>query len=99
MLTFSFSFFLSFLNARGEGFEAFFTSEGFLVLAVHTKKEFLTTTVTSAPFNDQDWVSINILIVSRDVLTTTTIVCLKEKFHFNVFNFVWLITLDLDLNL
>ena len=47
----------SFLNARGEGFEAFFTNDGFLVLAVHTKKEFLTTTVTSAPFNDQEWVS------------------------------------------
>lgn len=52
----TFSFYFSFLNARGEGFEAFFTEDGFLVLAVHTKKEYLTTTVTSAPFNDQEWV-------------------------------------------
>ena len=49
-------FLFSFLNAKGEGFEAFFTQDGFLVLAVHTRKEFLTTTVTSSPFNDQEWV-------------------------------------------
>eukprot|EP00111_Clytia_hemisphaerica_P022278 TCONS_00065481-protein len=55
----------SFLNARGEGFEAFFTSDGFLVIVVHTKKEFLTTTVTSAPFVDQEWHSLTIVHTKR----------------------------------
>ena len=40
----------------GEGFEAFFTGDGFLVVGIYTKKEFLTTTVISSPFRDQEWV-------------------------------------------
>ena len=53
----AFSYF-SFLNSTGEGFEAFFTEKGFLVIGVCTKKEYLTTSVTKVPFGDQEWVSV-----------------------------------------
>ena len=51
------SFFVdSFLSSTGEGFEAFFTEKGYIVIAVCTKKEYFATCVTDLPFDDQEWV-------------------------------------------
>ncbi|XP_059585234.1 neurobeachin-like protein 2 isoform X1 [Alligator mississippiensis] len=50
----------SFFTASGTGFEAFFTTEGMLVVAVCTKKEYMTVTLPEFPFNDSAWHCIDI---------------------------------------
>uniref|UniRef100_A0A8D2LFF2 Neurobeachin-like protein 2 n=1 Tax=Varanus komodoensis TaxID=61221 RepID=A0A8D2LFF2_VARKO len=47
----------SFFTASGTGFEAFFTADGVLVVAVCTKKEYMTVALPEFPFNDAAWVS------------------------------------------
>lgn len=47
----------SFFTASGTGFEAFFTTEEVLVVAVCTKKEYMTVSLPEHPFNDCAWVS------------------------------------------
>ena len=49
-------FVFSFLSSTGEGFEAFFTEKGHLVVGVCTKKEYVATSVTDLAFDDQEWV-------------------------------------------
>lgn len=72
-----------FLNARGEGFEAFFTEDGFLVLASHTRKEYLTTTVTSSPFNDQEWHGLSIVYTKKLLGKATVAVYVDgQEIHF-----------------
>lgn len=47
----------SFFTASGTGFEAFFTMEGVLVVAVCTKKEYMAVSLPELPLNDGVWVS------------------------------------------
>ncbi len=45
----------SFYTASGNGFEAFFTPTGVLVVSVASKKEFLAVPLTDYPLNDERW--------------------------------------------
>uniref|UniRef100_A0A671LZW7 Neurobeachin-like protein 2 n=1 Tax=Sinocyclocheilus anshuiensis TaxID=1608454 RepID=A0A671LZW7_9TELE len=47
----------SFFTASGTGFEAFFTTEEVLVVAVCTKKEYMAVSLPEHPFSDCAWVS------------------------------------------
>lgn len=49
--------FFSFFTASGTGFEAFFTTDGMLVVAVCTKKDYMTVALPEVAFNDSSWVS------------------------------------------
>ncbi|KAM3822734.1 neurobeachin-like protein 2 isoform 1-T1 [Vipera latastei] len=56
----------SFFTASGTGFEAFFTTEGMLVVAVCTKKEYMTVALPEIPFNDAAWHCVDVVhIVGR----------------------------------
>lgn len=50
----------SFYTTNGNGFEAFFSSEGILVAAVAHKKEFLAVPLEGFPLNDERWHCIEI---------------------------------------
>ncbi|KAJ6655114.1 hypothetical protein lerEdw1_006018 [Lerista edwardsae] len=54
----------SFFTASGTGFEAFFTTDGMLVVAVCTKKEYMTVALPEFPFNDAAWHCIDILHIT-----------------------------------
>ncbi|XP_060777738.1 neurobeachin-like protein 2 isoform X2 [Neoarius graeffei] len=54
----------SFFTASGTGFEAFFTMEGVLVVAVCTKKEYMAVSLPERPLNDGSWHSLAIVHVS-----------------------------------
>eukprot|EP00794_Sanderia_malayensis_P017323 gene17323-19056_t len=56
-----------FLNSHGEGFEAFFTENGILVVAVCTKKEYLSTSIVDLPFDDQEWHSVAIVHTKKSL--------------------------------
>ncbi|XP_048190361.1 LOW QUALITY PROTEIN: neurobeachin-like protein 2 [Perognathus longimembris pacificus] len=45
----------SFFSSGGSGFEAFFTAAGTLVVAVCTRKEYLTVSLPDVPFADSAW--------------------------------------------
>lgn len=47
----------SFFTSSGSGFEAFFTAAGTLVVAVCTRKEYMTVSVPEVSFADSTWVS------------------------------------------
>ncbi|XP_049336159.1 neurobeachin-like protein 2 isoform X4 [Astyanax mexicanus] len=51
----------SFFTASGTGFEAFFTPEGVLVVAVCTKKEYMAVSLPETPLNDCAWHSVAIV--------------------------------------
>ncbi|XP_072180695.1 neurobeachin-like protein 1 [Diadema setosum] len=51
----------SFYTASGCGFEAFFTLDGVLVVAVCTKKEFFSVSLTDYPITDNNWHQVNIV--------------------------------------
>ncbi|XP_066441343.1 neurobeachin-like protein 2 isoform X1 [Eleutherodactylus coqui] len=51
----------SFFAASGTGFEAFFTTDGMLVVAVCTKKEYMTVAVPELQFNDSMWHCVDIV--------------------------------------
>ncbi|XP_057195455.1 neurobeachin-like protein 2 isoform X2 [Triplophysa rosa] len=51
----------SFFTASGTGFEAFFTTEGILVVAVCTKKEYMAVSLPDNPLNDCSWHSVAIV--------------------------------------
>ncbi|XP_055065658.2 neurobeachin-like protein 2 isoform X2 [Misgurnus anguillicaudatus] len=53
----------SFFTASGTGFEAFFTTEGVLVVAVCTKKEYMAVSLPDNPLNDCAWHSVAIVHV------------------------------------
>lgn len=46
----------SFFTAGGTGFEAFFTAGGVLVVAVCTRKDYMTVALPEFAFNDSAWV-------------------------------------------
>ena len=48
--------YFSFHTSSGNGFEAFFTEEDILVVAVCIKKEFHTLAVADCPISDNEWV-------------------------------------------
>ncbi|KAM4705340.1 neurobeachin-like protein 2 [Rhinophrynus dorsalis] len=54
----------SFFSASGTGFEAFFTSDGMLVVAVCTKKEYMTVSLPELPFSDSMWHCVDIVHVA-----------------------------------
>ncbi|XP_060726425.1 neurobeachin-like protein 2 isoform X5 [Tachysurus vachellii] len=54
----------SFFTASGTGFEAFFTMEGVLVVAVCTKKEYMAVSLPEMPLNDGAWHSLAIVHIS-----------------------------------
>ncbi|XP_060638681.2 neurobeachin-like protein 2 [Anolis sagrei] len=54
----------SFFTASGTGFEAFFTTDGMLVVAVCTKKEYMTVALPEFPFNDAAWHCIDIIHIT-----------------------------------
>lgn len=47
----------SFFTSSGSGFEAFFTAAGTLVVAVCTRKEYVTVNLPEVSFADSAWVS------------------------------------------
>jgi hypothetical protein len=47
----------SFFTSSGSGFEAFFTAAGTLVVAVCTRKEYMTMSLPEVSFADSAWVS------------------------------------------
>ncbi|KAI4887748.1 hypothetical protein NFI96_031408 [Prochilodus magdalenae] len=51
----------SFFTASGTGFEAFFTTEGVLVVAVCTKKEYMAVSLPENPLSDCTWHSVAIV--------------------------------------
>eukprot|EP00057_Strongylocentrotus_purpuratus_P026068 XP_011680542.1 PREDICTED: neurobeachin-like protein 1 isoform X2 [Strongylocentrotus purpuratus] len=51
----------SFYTASGCGFEAFFTLDGVLVVAICTKKEFFSVSLTDYPITDNNWHQVNIV--------------------------------------
>ncbi|XP_069051092.1 neurobeachin-like protein 2 [Lepisosteus oculatus] len=51
----------SFFTASGTGFEAFFTSEGMLVVAVCTKKDYMAVTLSDCPLTDCAWHSVDVV--------------------------------------
>ncbi|XP_075403354.1 neurobeachin-like protein 2 isoform X1 [Tenrec ecaudatus] len=53
----------SFFSSSGSGFEAFFTAAGTLVVAVCTRKEYLTVSLPEVPFADSTWHSVAIVHV------------------------------------
>ncbi|KAM6452892.1 neurobeachin-like protein 2 isoform 3-T3 [Liasis olivaceus] len=56
----------SFFTASGTGFEAFFTMDGMLVVAVCTKKEYITVALPEFPFHDAAWHCVDVVhIVGR----------------------------------
>lgn len=57
-MVFSVVFSTSFFTAGGTGFEAFFTAGGVLVVAVCTKKDYMTVALPEFAFNDSAWVGI-----------------------------------------
>uniref|UniRef100_A0AAR2L756 Neurobeachin-like protein 2 n=1 Tax=Pygocentrus nattereri TaxID=42514 RepID=A0AAR2L756_PYGNA len=54
----------SFFTASGTGFEAFFTTEGVLVVAVCTKKEYMAVSLPENPLNDCVWHSVAIVHIT-----------------------------------
>ncbi|XP_041045681.1 neurobeachin-like protein 2 isoform X1 [Carcharodon carcharias] len=54
----------SFFTASGTGFEAFFTSDGMLVVAVCTKKEYMTVALPEFSFSDSLWHCIDIIHIA-----------------------------------
>ncbi|NWT48683.1 NBEL2 protein, partial [Chroicocephalus maculipennis] len=54
----------SFFTAGGTGFEAFFTAGGVLVVAVCTKKDYMTVALTEFAFNDSAWHCVDIVHVA-----------------------------------
>ncbi|XP_054846873.1 neurobeachin-like protein 2 [Eublepharis macularius] len=54
----------SFFTASGTGFEAFFTTDGMLVVAVCTKKEYMTVALPEFPFNDAAWHCVDIVHIT-----------------------------------
>ncbi|XP_018427338.1 PREDICTED: LOW QUALITY PROTEIN: neurobeachin-like protein 2 [Nanorana parkeri] len=54
----------SFFAASGTGFEAFFTADGMLVVAVCTKKEYMTVAVPELHFNDSVWHCVDIVHIA-----------------------------------
>ncbi|XP_072905355.1 neurobeachin-like protein 2 isoform X3 [Hemitrygon akajei] len=54
----------SFFTASGTGFEAFFTAEGMLVVAVCTKREYMTVALQDCCFNDSTWHCIDIVHIA-----------------------------------
>ncbi|XP_075444218.1 neurobeachin-like protein 2 isoform X2 [Ascaphus truei] len=54
----------SFFTASGTGFEAFFTMAGMLVVAVCTKKEYMTVALPELHFNDSIWHCVDIVHVA-----------------------------------
>ncbi|XP_074640856.1 neurobeachin-like protein 1 isoform X2 [Tubulanus polymorphus] len=51
----------SFIGTNGAGFEAFFTMDCTLIIAVITKKDYLTITLTDCALNDQHWHCVDIV--------------------------------------
>ncbi|XP_062847864.1 neurobeachin-like protein 2 [Trichomycterus rosablanca] len=51
----------SFFTANGTGLEAFFTTDGVLVVAVCTKKEYMAVSLPERPLNDGTWHSVAIV--------------------------------------
>ncbi|KAF1565972.1 UNVERIFIED_CONTAM: Neurobeachin-like protein 2, partial [Eudyptes pachyrhynchus] len=54
----------SFFTAGGTGFEAFFTAGGVLVVAVCTKKDYMTVALPEFAFNDSAWHCVDIVHVT-----------------------------------
>ncbi|MGH0138239.1 UNVERIFIED_CONTAM: hypothetical protein FKN15_069576, partial [Acipenser sinensis] len=54
----------SFFTASGTGIEAFFTAEGMLVVAVCTKKDYMTVALPEVSFSDSAWHSVDIVHIS-----------------------------------
>jgi hypothetical protein len=53
------SAFFSFFTGGGTGFEAFFTAQCVLVVAVVTKKDYHAVSLPDNPLNDQQWVCLS----------------------------------------
>ncbi|XP_025945583.1 neurobeachin-like protein 2 isoform X1 [Apteryx rowi] len=54
----------SFFTAGGTGFEAFFTADGMLVVAVCTKRDYMTVALPEFAFNDSAWHCVDIVHVA-----------------------------------
>ncbi|XP_053569691.1 neurobeachin-like protein 2 isoform X2 [Bombina bombina] len=54
----------SFFGTNGTGFEAFFTGDGMLVVAVCTKKEYMTVSLPEICFSDSTWHCVDIVHIA-----------------------------------
>ncbi|XP_068790145.1 neurobeachin-like protein 2 isoform X3 [Struthio camelus] len=54
----------SFFTAGGTGFEAFFTADGVLVVAVCTKRDYMTVALPEFAFNDSAWHCVDVVHVA-----------------------------------
>lgn len=70
-MVFSVVFSTSFFTAGGTGFEAFFTAGGVLVVAVCTKKDYMTVALPEFAFNDSAWVRIIPVPIPLPIRDTT----------------------------
>ena len=59
----------SFLSATGTGFEAFFTPNGHLVVAIVTKKEYVTAPLVEVVLADDLWVGSSFFYTTNFSLT------------------------------
>ncbi|KAG2465108.1 NBEL2 protein, partial [Polypterus senegalus] len=66
----------SFFTGSGTGFEAFFTTDGMLVVAVCTKKDYMTIALSDFTFTDCTWSFTSCCIGSAGHRTTTTRIAL-----------------------
>ncbi|XP_065523059.1 neurobeachin-like protein 2 isoform X4 [Lathamus discolor] len=71
----------SFFTAGGTGFEAFFTAGGVLVVAVCTKKDYMTVALPEFAFNDSAWHCVDIVHVAGRRPFGQTIVSIYADGH------------------
>ncbi len=72
-------YFGSFHTTTGHGFEAFFTEEDILVVAVCVKKEFHTIAVADTPISDDEWVRNNFIVLQKNTFTFASLLSEREK--------------------
>ncbi|XP_012575949.1 PREDICTED: neurobeachin-like protein 2 [Condylura cristata] len=70
----------SFFTSSGSGFEAFFTASGTLVVAVCTRKEYLTMSLPEVSFADSTWHCVAIVHVPRRAFSQNQVHVYKDGY-------------------
>ncbi|KAG8521528.1 Neurobeachin-like protein 2 [Galemys pyrenaicus] len=68
----------SFFTSSGSGFEAFFTAAGTLVVAVCTRKEYLSVSLPDVPFADSIWHCVAVVHVPRRAFSQHLVLVYKD---------------------
>ena len=77
MIWSDFILFFSFSTSSGSGFEAFFTPENVLVVAVYNRKDYCSVCLSDYPLKDSFWVRVLLLKLLFFVSVSTNLVVLK----------------------